>query len=279
MIMRGDTFLQTLLVQEHADRLAEAALWVARDLYPEVDVAAYLERLHFYAEIIGERLTPYVKLGDVLFHLNDYLFNDRGFYCDSSAPYVPESNLLHKVIDRRSGVPLSMTIIYLTVGRWLGLPLVSLSFPGRILVKYVDEDGEVVIDPAEGGIPLHETDLEMLLSRTYTMERETSWPLKHLLSTSDDKTVLLHMLRRLKQAYLLHGDLQRALCTLKNVLQLMPEFASAFRERGYLYELLDCRNAAAEDYSRYLELLPDAGDAEVLRRRLPKLLRAPVTFH
>jgi regulator of sirC expression with transglutaminase-like and TPR domain len=279
MAVQGGELLQSLLAEEHADRLAEAALWVAHDLDPDVDIHAYLQRLQFYADAISERLSPYAPLGDVLFQLNNYLFNDRGFSSDSRTPYQPDCNLLHQVIDNRCGVPLSLAVIYLTVGRWLGLPLVGLSFPGRILIKYVDEDGEVVIDPAEGGMPLQETDLAMLFSRTYALGKVSSRQLKRFLSTSDDKTLLVRMLRQLKQAYLMRGDLQRALWTLENILQLVPGQASGFRERGYLYELLDCRDAAAEDYNRYLELLPDASDAALLRKRLPRLLQNPVTFH
>lgn len=279
MAVHGGELLQSLLAEEHADRLAEAALWVARDLDPDVDIHAYLQRLQFYADAVSERLAPYAPLGDVLFQLNNYLYNDRGFSSDRTTPSQPDCNLLHQVIDNRCGVPLSLAVIYLTVGRWLGLPLVGLSFPGRILIKYVDEDGEVVIDPAEGGMPLQETDLAMLFSRTYALGKVSSRQLKRFLSTSDDKTLLVRMLRQLKQAYLMRGDLQRALWTLQNILQLLPGQASGFRERGYLYELLDCRDAAAEDYNRYLELLPDASDAALLRKRLPRLLKNPVTFH
>jgi len=279
MAMHDSEALQSLLAQEHADRLAEAALWLAHELDPEVDISTYLLRLQFYADAVSERLSPYAPLGDVLFQLNNYLFNDRGFSSDSSISYCPDCNLLPQVIDNRCGVPLSLTVIYLTVGRWLGLPLVGLSFPGRILIKYVDEEGEVVIDPAEGGMPLQETDLAMLLSRTYALGKVPSQQLKRFLSTSDDRTLLVRMLRQLKQGYLLRGDVPHALWALENILQLMPGLASGFRERGYLYELLDCRYAAAEDYNRYLELLPDASDAELLRKRLPRLLQSPLTLH
>jgi regulator of sirC expression with transglutaminase-like and TPR domain len=279
MVMRGNQTLQHLLAQRRADRLAEAALSLAHDLDPGVDIQSYLQRLQFYADAVSERLSPYAPLGDVLFQLNDYLFNDRGFYSEGAIPYRLDCNLLHRVIDNRCGVPLCLAVIYLTVGRWLGLPLVGMTFPGRILIKYIDEEGEVVLDPAEGGMPLQETDLAMLLSRTYAPAGVSTQQLRRFLSTSDDKTLLVRMLRQLKQSYLMRGDLQHALWALEIILQLTPEQASGFRERGYLYEMLDCGYAAAEDYHRYLELLPDASDAERLRKRLPLLLQRPVTLH
>jgi regulator of sirC expression with transglutaminase-like and TPR domain len=83
----------------------------------------------------------------------------------------------------------------------------------------------------------------------------------------------------LKQSYLLRGDPQSALRILEKILLLTPDMASGFRERGYLYELLNCSVAAADDYRRYLELLPNASDAEMLRERLPGLMESSVTFH
>jgi regulator of sirC expression with transglutaminase-like and TPR domain len=279
MGMYGTMSLQQLLAQSRADSLAEAALVLSGDVNPALDTQHYLQRLQFYAEAISERLAPRVPLGEVLFQLNDYLFNDRGFHADCSGRCSPESIFLDRVIDNRSGSPLSITLIYLTVGRWLGLPLVAMSFPGRILVRYTDADGDVVIDPGDGGMPLQETDLAMLFSSTYSLHRRPHYRLGRFLSTTDDKSLLVRMLRQLKQGYLQRGDAQSALWALEKILLLVPGMASSFRERGYLYELLDCSMAAAEDYSRYLELMPDANDADLLRKRLPQLLQHNITFH
>lgn len=277
--MYGAMSLQQILSQSRADSLAEAALWLARDLNPSLDAHHYLQRLQFYAEAVSERLPQRVPVGEVLFQLNDYLFNDRGFTANCMARCSPENTFLERVIDNRHGSPLSITLIYLTVGRWLGLPLVALSFPGRILVRYTDAEGDVVIDPGDGGMPLQENDLAMLLSSTYSLHRRPHYRLGRFLSTTDDKSLLVRMLRQLKQGYLQRGDAQHALWALEKILLLVPGMASSFRERGYLYELLDCSMAAAEDYSRYLELMPDANDAELLRKRLPQLLQHNITFH
>jgi len=277
--MYGAMSLQQVLARSRADSLAEAALCLSREMTPGLDTRHYLQRLQFYAERVSDQLPTRVPLGEVLFQMNNYLFNDRGFVADCSSRCLPESLFLDRVIDSRRGSPLGITLIYLTVGRWLGLPLVALSFPGRLLIRYSDADGEVVIDPADGGMPLQEHDLAMLLSGVYSLNRRPHYRLGRFLSTTDDKALLVRQLRQLKQAYLLRGDAQSALWALEKILLLMPGMATSFRERGYLYELLDCSIAAAEDYSRYLELMPDARDAEVLRKRLPQLLQHNITFH
>jgi len=271
--------LQQLLARSRADGLAEAALWVAREVDPGLDVHYYLQRLQFYAEAISERLPQRASLGDALFQLNDYLFNDRGFYTIGTDSCRPENLFLDQVIEHRYGSPLSITLIYLTVGRWLGLPLEAVSFPGRILIRYRDAEGDVVIDPGDDGMPLQESDLALLLSSNYAPHKRPHYQFARLLSATDDKTLLIRTLRQLKQSYLKRGDAQSALWALEKILLLTPGMASGFRERGYLYELLDCGIAAADDYRRYLELLPDASDADTLRARLPELLQGSVTFH
>jgi regulator of sirC expression with transglutaminase-like and TPR domain len=279
MRQQGTESLQRLLKQDYPGRLAKAALLLTHAVQPHCDVTAYSKRLQDYAVSVSERLPSYARLGDVLFHLNDFLFNDCGFYTSTAYARSPELNYLNQVMDSRSGSPLSIAIIYLTVGRWLGLPLQGMLFPGRVLVTYRDEDGTVVLDPADGGLSLQEKDLEVLISHTFSFTRPASTQPRHFLAASEDKTLLVNMLRQLKQAYLSRGELEHALWALERILALVPELASGFRERGHLYELLDCRYAAAMDYTHYLELLPDARDAAHLRKRLPELLRTPVTLH
>lgn len=271
--------LQQMLSQPRADGLAEAALWVSREAAPEVDVGQYLQRLQFYAEKISDRLPSQVSLGDALFQLNDFLFNDRSFTSVCSRHCQPEHIFLDRVIDNRRGSSLSIAVIYLTVGRLLGLPLEAVSFPGRLLLRYSDAEGDVVIDPGDGGMPLQDDDLALMLSTRHALRSRSDLRLGRFLSDTDDKTLLVRMLRQLKQGYLLHGDAQSALWALEKILLLTPDMASGFRERGYIYELLNCSTAAADDYRRYLELLPNASDAETLRARLPDLLHNSVTFH
>ncbi|HEX9802361.1 MAG TPA: transglutaminase family protein, partial [Gammaproteobacteria bacterium] len=121
MGLQGNESLQSLLEDEHPERLARAALLLGSDVQPGLDIDPYLQRLHRYAETIGERLAPYSRLGDVLFHLNDFLFNDCGFHTNTNYARSAELNYLHRVMDSRCGTPLSIAIIYLTIGRWLGL--------------------------------------------------------------------------------------------------------------------------------------------------------------
>lgn len=279
MGVQDNITLQELLEQDYPDRLAEASLVLAREVHPDIDIYAYLQQLQGYAVAVSERLSPFARLGDVLFHLNDYLFNDCRFSTIGLDSHCIERNYLHHVIDNRCAAPLSMAIIYLTVGRWLGLPLRGMLLPGRTLVVYRDEDGEVVIDPGDGGLSLPKEDLAALYPTAGDFNQIAPQQPGHFLPSNNDKSLIVRLLHELKQAYMSKGNLESALWALEKTLELVPNLATGFLERGNLYELLDCNYAAAMDYSRYLELLPDASDASLLRKRLPELLYTTITLH
>lgn len=261
------------------ERLALEVLELERDLEPGIDVTAVLGKMHAIVERVGERIGESSTLGDILFTLNDCLFNELAFACEPQADLNPRLTLLHRVVQQRRGEPLALAILYLTVGRSLGLSLHACLFPGRILVAYRDEVGELLLDPASGGIQLQDEDLQQLLTQRYGLSRLGGDEARRFLSDLEDRTIIIQLLHHLKQSFLRLGDVQHALWALEKLLQLAPQMPSGFRDRGRLYEQLDCGRAAAEDYCRYLELVPDASDAEILRRRLPLLLGTHVTLH
>jgi regulator of sirC expression with transglutaminase-like and TPR domain len=261
-----------------ADGLAVEVLRQLHELDGEVDAACVVQDIRDIAESVGERLESSAALGDILFALNDQLFNVLGFHGAPEAQAEPSHNLLHRVLQLRYGDPLSLCIIYISVGRWLGLPLGGCDFPGRFLVRYHDEHGGVIIDPAAGGVQLQEADLISLLSHRFGGSVDDVMA-RGLLSDVDDKHLVVRLLRRLKQAYLKHEEASQALRVQEQIMQLAPDMPGGFRERGQLYELLDCPRAAAEDYSRYIDLAPDAGDAVPLRQRLSELLLQPLVLH
>jgi regulator of sirC expression with transglutaminase-like and TPR domain len=257
------------------------AVELLRQLQPfddSVDVSQVLQGIRDIAEGVCERLDRAAALGDTLFALNDHLFNVLNFHCATAAHAEPCHILLHRVLSQRYGEPMSLGILYICVGRWLGLPLGGCDFPGRFLVRYHDELGEVIIDPAAGGIQLQEADLLSLLGQRFGVTAGDVLS-RGFLNEVDDQQLVLQQLRRLKQAYLRHQQPLKALQVQERLMQLAPEIPEDFRERGYLYELLDCPRAAAEDYNRYLARMSDAGDASRLQQHLSQLLCQSRVLH
>jgi regulator of sirC expression with transglutaminase-like and TPR domain len=260
------------------DCLAVEVLRQLQQFDDSVDVNQVLQGIRDIAEGVCERLDLVAALGDTLFALNDHLFNVLNFHCATADHAEPCHSLLHRVLLQRYGEPLSLGILYICVGRWLGLPLNGCDFPGRFLVRYHDELGDVIIDPAAGGVQLQEADLLSLLVQRFGVTAGDILS-RGFLNDVDDQQLVMQQLRRLKQAYLRHQQPLKALQVQERVMQLAPEIPEDFRERGYLYELLDCPRAAAEDYSRYLTRVADSGDASRLQQRLSQLLCQSLVLH
>jgi regulator of sirC expression with transglutaminase-like and TPR domain len=263
--------LQQLLAGVEQDwTLAEAALLLARDEYPALDVATYLARLDDYARSIRSRLPREPGIEETLVALNQFLFEEQGFAGNTDDYYDPRNSFFNEVLDRKLGIPITLSILYMEIANRLGLELEGVSFPGHFLVKLATAEGDVVLDPFFGGTPLSEEDLVDRLEEVVG-ERATGMQLPELLTSADKKDILVRMLRNLKAIYLQQGNHDKALTCLHRILQIEPLATEERRERGELYEQLECLRAAADDYRGYLESSAAAPEAMQVRRRLIEL--------
>ncbi len=258
-------------ISEQELNLAEAALLIAMDEYPGLDVDAYLRQLDELATGVQQRLPAQAGLEDTLVALNQFLFVDQGFSGDTENYDDPRNSFLNEVLDRKRGIPITLSIIYMEVGRRLGLPLKGVSFPGHFLVKFSTREGEVVLDPFSGGSLMSKEDLEQMLEETYGASDSTSAPLERLLIAAGKKEILVRMLRNLKGAYLRRERYEKALTVIDRILLIQPDQPDEIRDRGRIYEHLECFRAALEDYQSYLRMRPAGGDAPDAHRRVAEL--------
>ena len=257
---------------EQEMNLAEAALLIAMDEYPGLDVDAYLRQIDELATSVQQRLPAQAGLEDTLVTLNQFLFVEQGFSGDTDDYDDPRNSFLNEVLDRKRGIPITLSIIYMEVGRRLGLPLKGVSFPGHFLVKFSTREGEVVLDPFSGGSLMSKEDLVEMLEETYGASTDsTSAPLERLLAAAGKKEILVRMLRNLKGAYLRRERYEKALTVIDRILLIQPDQPDEIRDRGRIYEHLECFRAALEDYQSYLTLRPSAGDAPDAHRRIAEL--------
>lgn len=258
-------------ISEQELNLAEAALLIAMDEYPGLDVDAYLRQLDELATGVQQRLPAQAGLEDTLVALNQFLFVDQGFSGDTENYDDPRNSFLNEVLDRKRGIPITLSIIYMEVGRRLGLPLKGVSFPGHFLVKFSTREGEVVLDPFSGGSLMSKEDLEQMLEETYGASDSASAPLERLLIAAGKKEILVRMLRNLKGAYLRRERYEKALTVIDQILLIQPDQPDEIRDRGRIYEHLECFRAALEDYQSYLRMRPGGGDAPDAHRRVAEL--------
>jgi regulator of sirC expression with transglutaminase-like and TPR domain len=263
--------LQQLLHAEQDMNLAEAALLLAKDEYPTLDVDAYLGRLDDLASRVRARLSAGANVEETLVTMNQVLFDEFGFAGNTDDYYDPRNSFLNEVLDRKLGIPITLCILYMETAQRLGLDLEGVSFPGHFLVKFSTAEGELVLDPFSGGMPVSEEELVERLEETYGEQAAVSMSVPELLATADKKDILVRMLRNLKGTYLRREQHNKALKVINRILQISPGEAEEWRSRGELYEQLECHRAALEDYRHYLDLKQDG--AAQLRPHLIELER------
>ena len=250
--------------------LAEAALLIAGHGYPDLNVAAYLSRIEELAYMLRLRIDEDDSIPDRISALNQFLFGELGFAANSDDYYDPRNSFLNEVLERRTGIPITLSVIYMELGRKVGLPLQGVSFPGHFLVKCAVPEGAVVLDPYSGGISLGLPDLQKRLREVQGGEVSRAIVAELLVSASN-KDIIVRLLRNLKAIYLREHKLDKALPIMNWIIATMPEQTPELRDRGMIYQELECPRAALTDFETYLQLSPGSDDAGDIRGRIIEL--------
>lgn len=250
--------------------LAEAALLIAKNAYRDLDVPGYLARIGELAGKLSAQLPEDGTESSRIVALNRFLFEDQGFAPSVENYYDPRNSFLNEVLERRVGIPLSLSILYIEVGRRIGLPLQGVSFPGHFLVKCTLKEGVVIIDPYCGGITLSLQDLQQRLRETRGGEVSRAI-VAAMLVAANKREILARMLRNLKGIYLDQRDYVRALSAIDWIIAVTPGEATEVRDRGLIYVKLECFRAALEDLEHYMQKVPDAADMDEIRSHVVEL--------
>lgn len=240
--------------------LAEAALLIARGEYPALDVDYYLGCMDEMAAAITRQLPEPGSTPQVLGQINHYLFSEQGYSGNLHNFLDPRNSYLNDVIERRLGIPISLSLLYMEIGNRLGLPIEGISFPGHFLVKLTTaETGTIVLDPFAGGVSLDESDLRRRLQ--HVLRNSGGLPsldLQSWLNAATNKAILIRILRNLKSIYSSSADRPRLLRILNYILAIDPDTARELENRAELYEQMQCYQAAAEDFERLCLLSQEA---------------------
>lgn len=250
--------------------LARGALLIAKEEYPALDIDQCLERI---AELAREA-APSVDAGadtvQKIQLLSEFLFANKGFDGNREQFGDPRNSFLNDVIERRLGIPITLAVLYIEVGRQLGLNLFGVSFPAHFLVKAVDQRGELILDPFNAGAILGLDEIRARLMQIYGQPVELN---PAMLKAVGAREILTRMLRNLKNIYAAASDWNRALSTLDRILTLEPRAVIEMLERGGVYERLECFGPALDDFRRFLALAPDHPGVDAAREAVVRLLR------
>jgi regulator of sirC expression with transglutaminase-like and TPR domain len=268
---KPSTFEELAALPDERIDVATGAALIARDAYARLDLDRLTARF-------DEMAAPLVALGvgglsveEQVRQVSGHLYDELGFRGNEHDYYDPRNSLLPDVLDRRLGIPITLALVYCEVARRAGVRARGVGFPGHFLVRvdpFDRDDAPVAVDPFFGGRRLDEPGLQKLLERSSPTQKLV--PAEHL-APATSRTMLVRMLINLKWIYATRGDFARALLALDRIICLTPDSIPALRERGLLAARLGAVEAARADLSRLLELVPQAPDANSIRKQLEEL--------
>jgi regulator of sirC expression with transglutaminase-like and TPR domain len=250
--------------------LARGALLIAKEEYPDLDVEKYLDEIG----ALTAEAEPLVRTGadtiEKVQLLSEFLFGQKGFNGNREAFGDPRNSFLNDVLERRLGIPITLAVIYIEIGRRLGLNLFGVSFPTHFLVKAVDERGELIIDPFNGGAILSLDEIKARLTQIYGQPVDVN---PAMLKAVGARHILGRMLRNLKNIYASGADWPRSLAALDRILLLEPRALDELLERATVYERLECFGPALEDFQSFITQAPEHPNADGARESVMRLMR------
>jgi regulator of sirC expression with transglutaminase-like and TPR domain len=251
--------------------LAEGALLIARDEYPELDLAACRAQL----DVMGDALRPRVEAAGanpfaIIDALGTYLFRELGFRGNTEDYFDPRNSYLNDVLERRRGIPITLSIVTMTVAARAGVRIEGVSFPGHFLVRYANGERHVLIDPFHFGAVLLPDDCRRRLKETFGRPMPLE---ERYFQTATPRQILVRVLGNLKHIYWKRRDHERTLRVIDRMLALKPGDPQSIRDRGVVHLRLAQLGSAASDLETYVRLAPGADDAEKVRRQIRSIRR------
>jgi regulator of sirC expression with transglutaminase-like and TPR domain len=243
--------------------LAQAALVLARHAYPDLNVEPHLAKLDGMAAAVRERLGPSLEPRRVVEEVNRQLYEVEGFRGNEREYYDPRNSYLNEVLDRKIGIPITLSLVYMEVGRRVLLPVLGVGLPGHFIAKVLTPAGDILLDPFHGGQELTEDDCQARLDRVYGGLVRLD---KRMLLPVTKRQILVRILSNLKTIYLNQSEHDRALEVVEDLLVLEPSSLPDLRDRGLLFYRQNRFAEALSDLRKYLMLAHDAEDREPVKQ-------------
>lgn len=257
-------FAAAVEIPETEIDLGRAALLIARAEYPDLDLPRYLLRLDELADGARSRGWEGSPLKR-LHRLRRLLFEEQGFRGNTEEYFDPRNSLLNDVLDRRLGIPITLSLVFMEVGRRLGLPVDGIRLPGHFIVGFRGDDEHLLLDPFHGGAIVTPEGCETVVSRA--LGRPVTLTASHFAPVTN-RQFLTRMLNNLKSIYCDREEWAKALGVIDRLLILDPEAPGEGRDRGSVLAKLGEIPAAIAQWERYLRLHPEEADAEAVRGHL-----------
>jgi regulator of sirC expression with transglutaminase-like and TPR domain len=253
--------LEQVLAQESAKvRMDRAALDLATIQFPNLEPEPFLDQLNDLASSLGDRLRNFNDGRDFVEKASSYLFGELGFHGNETDFFDPRNSCLNQVLERRTGIPITLAVMYMEIARRLHMPVFGIGLPRHFVLEFNDGNFATYIDPFHGGRIISAQECYALAGA------KVADPI--LLQRATPKQIAMRMLQNLQGVYLRAGDHQKAVSTLDLLLLGAPEIGSWYKRRGLLSLELKRYHAARRDLVKYLELEPEATDRDAIQKQL-----------
>jgi len=258
------SLLDQLAVNPNADLdIAEIGLWIARDVYPDLDIPIYLSRLDDLADQLRPKLFGSFRSRIATFA--EFLFVEQGFTGNVAEYYDPRNSCLNEVLDRKLGIPISLSVLAMAVGERVGLPIQGIGLPGHFVCMARQGSDTVFIDPYHEGRLLGFADCERLVQQVTGMrivvDDETVEPIAL-------SRIVLRMMSNLKAIYLQTDQFALGAQISERLARLVPDDLTQLRDMGVLWVNAGQLGKAISPLERYLREEPDADDHDTVKRIL-----------
>ncbi len=264
--------MEIAALDEEAFSLDRASLTMAMEEYPELDVQAYLRQLDLFAAraevLIGEDRSAV----NIIKGINEILFVQEALRGNDDDYYDPRNSYLNEVLDRKLGIPISLSVVYMEVAKRINFPIKGIGFPGHFLMKHVANDRDIIIDAYGLGRILTPNDCQDLLDKIYngTVAMNAS-----LLQPMEKRSILTRMLYNLKGVYTQKEQYSKALSVIEKILMINPWTPSEVRDRGMIYMQTSLFAKALADLESYLAHAVAPEDSSNIQNHI-KMLRSIV---
>lgn len=261
-----ETVVREITATDNSERVAEYALHMARILaYPDLDIKNTLDKIQEMGkqvlQLLKKSSTPN-RPTQIIESINDYLFNELRFKPNTDDYYNPLNSYLNVVIEKKTGIPITMSILYMQIAQTMNFRMYPVSFPAHFLLKHImdDNNGEIIVDPFNRGRIMDDYSLKALLDRSYPQQ---NIPVTHaFLEKSTTSEVMIRMLNNLKASYYESQDMSRYEIANEMVLAIDQYNPDAIRDKGIVFLKAGDAEQAIKFLNSYLEVDPEAADAD-----------------
>lgn len=263
------------LPEEEID-LVGAALLIAQMAYPRLNESEYRRYLRELAERLRSRLKETDRPIEMIEKLNRILFEEEGFRGNRRNYFDPDNSFINRVLDRKLGIPITLSVIYTEVGKAAGMNLSGIALPGHFITGLFHASGRTLIDPFNRGEILSEEECSVMVRGRPGAEKDFD---TRRLNAAKPREILIRMLRNLKAIYMQTNDDMKAFQMLHWILTLDPSSTTELRERGFLYEAMGNTEQAVRDLEQYLELSSNVETDDVIGSKIEQLKKKGTRLH